>query len=111
MRVEIYQIKDVENTPYAYIGWGKSAEENFDFSDYEKTYEYIADSKNKTDFDMLEKVFEKFNCNNPSDFKSRSLSVSDIVRLDDKYYYCDNIGWTDVTYDCYIPKLNEDFSN
>lgn len=29
----------------------------------------------------------------PPDFKGHSLSVSDIVRLDSRLYYCDSVGW------------------
>lgn len=30
-------------------------------------------------------------------YKRRSISVSDIVELDGRYYYCDTIGWKDIT--------------
>ena len=46
------------------------------------------------------------NINRPSDFTGHSLSVSDIVEIvrkdETKYYYCDDFGWTDITYQ--IPK-------
>lgn len=42
----------------------------------------------------LSEIFEIFNINHPSDFRGRSLSVSDIVYLEGKgYYYCQPIGW------------------
>ena len=30
-------------------------------------------------------------------YKSRSISVSDVVELDGRYYYCDSFGWKDIT--------------
>lgn len=42
---------------------------------------------------LLEMILEDFNVNHPKDFKGRSLSVSDIVQLNDNYYFCDRFGW------------------
>jgi hypothetical protein len=30
-------------------------------------------------------------------FKGRSVSVSDIIKVDDKFFYCDSFGWEEVT--------------
>ena len=47
----------------------------------------------------LENLFERFNISvlQPKDFTGRSMSVSDIVELDGKYYYCDHIGFKKIT--------------
>ena len=45
---------------------------------------------------VLEELFEIFNINHPEDFMGRSLSVSDVVMLDEKYYYCCNMEWIEV---------------
>lgn len=45
---------------------------------------------------VLEGLFRKFNFNHPADFKGHSLSVSDIVELDGKYYYCDSFGYVEL---------------
>ncbi len=42
---------------------------------------------------ILEKLFTKFNINHPEDFKGHSLSVSDVVYINNEYYYCDDFGW------------------
>jgi hypothetical protein len=44
-------------------------------------------------FGVLESLFAKFNINHPADFKGHSLSVSDIIELNGKYYYCDSISF------------------
>ena len=51
----------------------------------------VTPSNNVTE--NLEMIFTIFNYNYPKDFKGHSLSTSDIVRLDDDYYYCDSCGW------------------
>ena len=41
----------------------------------------------------MEAVFQKFNIDHPYDFKGHSLSVSDVVVMDDKAYYVDSVGF------------------
>ena len=98
MRYIIYQIKDIEKTDYSFMNWN-TAKSQFKFKDYNKVY--YGDCKGKDDKDILENLFEIFNIDHPKDFTGHSLSVSDIVILYDdkdyKYYYCDSIGWIDVT--------------
>ena len=45
---------------------------------------------------VLEVLFTIFNVKHPEDFIGHSLSVSDVVKIDGKYYYCDSIGWEEV---------------
>lgn len=45
---------------------------------------------------VLEALFTKFNIHRPEDFHGHSMSVSDIVKINGKYYYCDSIGWEEV---------------
>ena len=59
---------------------------------YDKVYEYTEDVNVKDEI-YLEQVFEKFNLDRPDDFKGHSLSVSDIVKLNDKLYICDSFGF------------------
>ena len=59
---------------------------------YSKVYEgYIKDSDT-----ILDDIYYKFNMKHPEDFKGHSLSVSDVVELDGKFYYCDSYGWTEI---------------
>jgi hypothetical protein len=93
MNYKIYQV-DPHDCDYAFEWWSW-AQDRFNFKDYTLTYEgeIEVEDVNKT----LEDLFTKFNINRPADFKGHSLSVSDIVELDGKYYYCDNVGWTEIT--------------
>ena len=64
----------------------------FDISQYKKVYEgEVQEEKNL--LRTLESIFEKFNLRHPSDFHGHSLSVSDVVVLDDVSYYCDSYDW------------------
>ena len=45
---------------------------------------------------FLEYLFKKFNLDRPIDFGGHSMSVSDIVKINGKYYFCDSIGWKNI---------------
>lgn len=91
LKFSIYQIKNVAKCDYAFRSYSAT---KFSIDDYELVY---SDNITVKDFDdymyILEDLFEIFNYKRPKDFTGRSLSVSDIIKLDDKYYYCDDFGW------------------
>lgn len=45
----------------------------------------------------LDDIYTKFNTDHPEGYSGHSLSVSDVVYMDDKYFYCDSFGWEEVT--------------
>lgn len=53
-----------------------------------------------TDKDTLDGIYERFNIQRPADFTGHSLSVSDVVVLNDgstvKAYYVDSIGFAEL---------------
>lgn len=63
---------------------------------YNKVYEGEIDSKGNITA-TLEDLFVIFNMSRPSDFRGHSLSVSDVVYLDGKYYYCDSFEYKELT--------------
>ena len=62
---------------------------------YAKVYEGETNIAVETDDKVvLEGLFHRFNCDHPADYRARSLSVSDVVVLDDaRIYFCDSVGW------------------
>lgn len=64
----------------------------FDINEYQKVYEGEIEGGNSEHF-ILEDLFSIFNVNHPEDFKGHSLSVSDVVELDGKLWYCDSYCW------------------
>jgi len=67
--------------------------------DYYKTvYEGYIKTKETNIFKVLEKLFIKLNINHPIDYKGRSLSISDIIIINDHYYYCDSLGWVEIEF-------------
>lgn len=98
---KIYQLKEISECEYAFMPW-KFAKNKFNLGDYDCVYKsnsHIYDCKN--DISRLERIFYIFNMEIPFGFVGPSLSVSDIVQIsaDDcnSFYYCDFIGWKDIT--------------
>jgi hypothetical protein len=93
----IYQLKDMRECAYGFMKWDFAATHGFDLYDYEVVYEGELLAPVSNELSALENLFEIFNMNHPSDFKGHSLSVSDVVCINDRYFYCDSFGWTEIT--------------
>ena len=92
---EIYQIRRVDETrdvrfePYERLL--KSGLKP-DFKTYDKMYEAdVSMLSGKSTGEKLESAFYVFNQERPEDFKGHSLSVSDVVMLDDTACYVDSV--------------------
>lgn len=102
--VRIYNVADIEKCNYAFRGWGKVAQKEFNINDYKLVFRDAVESDAGSIHEFLEDVFCIFN--DPDkyekqkfgyDYKGHSMSNSDVVQLEGKYYYCDDIGWKDIT--------------
>ena len=93
----IHQIKDIENTTYAFRRYNP---EKFSFLDYECLGEGQFDVADKTDLEICELIFYVFNMHMPAEFEGHSLAMSDVIELDDgasrRLYYCNPCGWLQV---------------
>lgn len=93
----IYQLKDNVPTDLAFESLEKINNKGFDVDRANYDLVYIGDYNP----DMtLEGLFEEFNINRPIDFKGHSLSVSDIIVINDgvniSSHYCDDIGFKNI---------------
>ena len=62
--------------------------------DYTLMYEgNLSTYSGKTVEEKLEVLFEEFNINKPANFMGHSMSVSDVVIVNDNAYYCDSVGF------------------
>lgn len=99
MRFKLFQIKDVQNTDFAFMSykWAK----DYDFNGfYEMTYDgHIDTTYDMNVGDTLENIFAYGNTNNFPNYNTRSVSVSDIIILGTNplnAYYVDNLGFKKV---------------
>lgn len=93
----IYQLKDNVPNDLAFESLEKINNKGFDVDRANYDLVYIGDYNP----DMtLEGLFEEFNINRPVDFKGHSLSVSDIIVINDgvniSSHYCDDIGFKNI---------------
>ena len=110
MKITIYQInseRDKKGLMYCnmrYLCARKSSDPALiDSTIYDKVYEFELDNErldtNGLDFE-LEKLYSDFNCSCPSDFKGRSLSVSDIIGAEGVgFFFCDTVGFCRVRFE------------
>lgn len=88
-----------EEREWSFMGWDY-AQKVFGQDAYICVYEYEADDR-----DDLEDIFALFNINRPDDFEGHSLSVSDIIELDDVPYYVDSVGFVELDDEYWDPDL------
>lgn len=98
MKYEIYQLNtELENgLEMLFMGyrWNTSEGHQITSDKYNKVYE--GEINKRSDGYELEHLFATFNLNRPADFKGHGMSVSDVVVLDGKAYYCDRFGFKEL---------------
>ena len=94
----IYQInEDTKGKGYRFMGmdYVLSHSMRIDASDYNYIY-----SGRLTEGDTLDRLYERFNINHPEDYTGHSLSVSDVIVLQEeqrmKAYYVDSFGYREL---------------
>ena len=97
MRYGILQLKEDTMRDFGFLSFDTAERYNGAGSVKKDSYDevYSFDMESSKDVE-LDDIYEIFNIRRPSDFKGHSLSVSDVVRFDDKYYYCDSFGWKEL---------------
>lgn len=106
-RFRILQLEDIENSAYSFMSYDFAKAHGLKLSDYCCTFDGQLDqlrtaiSDEASKIEILEALFREFNRVTPADvewlnkkgFTGSSLSCSDIIELDNDYYYCDFSGW------------------
>lgn len=101
MKFIIYQIKEIENieSKFSFRPW-RIINTIFSFDNYNKVYENDLnnwDVNETNDITILDIIYSIFNGRHPEDYKGHSISVSDIIEINNKFYFCDSFGWKDIT--------------
>ena len=99
--IAIYQINlDLDDERLAFTDYlkdGRVVPDEIYECVYEGEIDILVDPDSMNpDFDALEHIYRVFNLDHPLGYKGRSISVSDIVEMDGKYYFCSNFGWKEV---------------
>lgn len=97
--VQVYQLP-VENER-CFLSYNEEMKPTID--DYDLVYEMNVpkDTVDKNRMAYLEKLYIQLNTNHPSDYKGRSLSVSDVVTISDenesKAYFVNSFGYKELS--------------
>lgn len=98
MRIKVYQIvseRDKRNVKFA----GSEELEKYQGSERVDAALYDEVFDGDVDRNTLEGVYELLNTDHPPLYRGRSLSVSDIVKTEDRFFYCDRFGFKEVDFD------------
>jgi antirestriction protein ArdC len=67
-----------------------------DFLQYKPVYDEICQAETEP-ANMLDKIYARHNRDDrPSGQTMRSVSISDVIQLDDRYFYVDTVGFTEI---------------
>ena len=99
-RYKIYQIKDDPQVAHGIKFAGLEELEKYGLRDkltldiYKQVY---SDTIEDADISaQLECIYSSFQGSKPAGFTGHSVSISDVVHIDGRYYYCDLYGWTEI---------------
>ena len=98
MKIKVFQIvseRDKRSVKFA----GLEEMKKYQVSDKVNAalYEEVFDSD--VDRDTLEGVYELLNTDHPPLYRGHSMSVSDVVKTEDGFFYCDRYGFKKIDFD------------
>ncbi len=92
----VYQSKERD---YCFLGYDRIVsylKKQFDIFSPEMNYKKVYTSSmllGEDDMSALNEIYEILNTCHPDDYNTRSLSVSDVVKLGDNFYFVDSFGF------------------
>lgn len=97
--ISIFQLKDNEEANKFLFMSYRFVKNNpqYGIALYDEIYTTNIEIEEEDNINILDTIYEKFNINRPDDFNGHSLSTSDIIKMDGKYFYCDSFGWVEIT--------------
>lgn len=100
MKFKVLQLKR-EFRDYLFMNYEYAKSHGFSLSHYEEMYDdsfpYNENSAFDDIYSLLDSIFVMFNMDRPEDFKGHSMSVSDLIQLEDgRIFYVDDLGFAEV---------------
>ena len=105
IKIAIYQLPFPSDSKFTFLNFNFFQKHNVELreSNYEKIYSFEINRETyykKIRSDLLEYIFQIFNVEHPSDYTGRSLSVSDVIVVENDgikdAYFVDSIGFKKV---------------
>ena len=97
VRFAVFMLKDDHPNRFMHYEWAMT-HGGINLNDYHFVYRgEIEVSPFASETAMLEAVYRLLNTRHPADYHARSLSVSDMVKLDDiGTFFCDSVGFKQI---------------
>ena len=98
--VSVYQLG--EGTDWRFASWGEaikthSAKNPLDFKAYEQKWEEFYEPKGENISAILEGIYSQHNTDGrPSRVSMPSISMSDVIQVNERYFYVDSIGFQEL---------------
>lgn len=70
-------------------------------------YDVVYEGTLEDDLD-LEDIYTAFQGHKPEGYKGHSVSMSDVVEMEGKFYYCDRYEWVEITFAPVKPTIRKD---
>lgn len=94
---KVYQLPVEHNAKFMRLSFVKKHNIMPKLEDYQLVGESVIYPKADTSvYTMLDDIYTTLNTCKCDWFHGHSLSMSDVVEIDGKYYYCDDYGWEEV---------------
>ena len=71
----------------------------FDRSIYDCVYAGEVDAEGLEDIFYIFNIGDIDRVENPESYRGHSLSVSDVVEMDGKFFFCDSFGWKEIPFE------------
>lgn len=101
MTYTIYQVRQDRIRKYGFMGYRENIEVNgkVKLINYKMVFKGQIEAPDADN--ALNLLWIRLNTNLPAGYTGRSMSLSDIVKLEiggvQQYFYCDSFGWMDIT--------------
>lgn len=96
---KVYQLPVKHNAKFMDLEFVRENDIMPKLEDYNLVGESVIYPKADTSvFTMLDDIYATLNTCECDWFHGHSLSMSDVVEIDGKYYYCDDFGWEEISF-------------
>lgn len=102
MKIKIYQInseRDEQRASFQNFERMNRYGIKFDSSVYDCVYDGNVDAEGLEDVFYIFNIGDIDRIENPASFRGHSLSVSDVVEVDGKFFFCDSFGWKEIPFE------------
>lgn len=96
-KFKVYQLPVKHNAKFMRLSFVKEHNIMPKLEDYKLVYE--GEFEPQGEYSEPDQLYMKFQGEKPEGYTGHSISMSDVVEIDGKYYYCDSYGWEEVDFE------------